>query len=163
MFSTSMAAMHFHSFIFFFLLSPFFLCLIICLLCLLGYLCVLLFSYIGLKKISCWRHTQLTQHLYTNRLLLSNSFDNSSKYLLKFFFIFFFSIIIQFKVFSLSQLLIRFENLFQKYIALLAKNAIGKFRFWLVVWVLWHINHCRLFYFKPIFIKIISSISNNSL
>ena len=31
----------------------------------------------------------------------------------------------------------------------------------LVVWVLWHINLCRLFNAKSIFIQIISSISNN--
>ncbi len=34
---------------------------------------------------------------------------------------------------------------------------------WLVVWVLGHINLCRLFNEKPIFIQIISSISNNSV
>ena len=34
---------------------------------------------------------------------------------------------------------------------------------WLVVLVLWHINHCRLFNAKSIFIQIISSISNNSV
>ena len=34
---------------------------------------------------------------------------------------------------------------------------------WLVVWVLWHINLCRLFNAKSIFIQIISSISNNSV
>ena len=33
----------------------------------------------------------------------------------------------------------------------------------LVVWVLWHINLCRLFNAKSIFIKINSSISNNSV
>ena len=31
------------------------------------------------------------------------------------------------------------------------------------VWVLWHINLCRLFNAKSIFIQIISSISNNSV
>ena len=43
----------------------------------------------------------------------------------------------------------------------LAKNEkrIG----WLVVWVLWHINFCRLFNAKSIFIQIIISISNNSV
>ena len=30
---------------------------------------------------------------------------------------------------------------------------------WLVVWVLWHINLCRLFIAKPIFIQIITSLS----
>ena len=30
--------------------------------------------------------------------------------------------------------------------------------FWLVVWVSWHINICRLFNAKSIFIQIISSI-----
>ena len=34
---------------------------------------------------------------------------------------------------------------------------------WLVVWVLWHINLCRLFNAKSIFIWIISSILNNSV
>ena len=34
---------------------------------------------------------------------------------------------------------------------------------WLVVWILWHINLCRLFNVKSIFIQIISSISNNSI
>ena len=36
---------------------------------------------------------------------------------------------------------------------------------WLVVgvWILWHINLCRLFNPKSIFIQIISSISNNSV
>ena len=33
----------------------------------------------------------------------------------------------------------------------------------LIVWVLWHINHCRLFNAKSIFIEIISSISNKSV
>ena len=36
----------------------------------------------------------------------------------------------------------------------------------LLIWsglVLWHINHCRLFNVKPIFIDINSSISNNSV
>ena len=33
----------------------------------------------------------------------------------------------------------------------------------LVVWVLWHINLCRLFNAKSIFIQIINSISNNSI
>ena len=33
----------------------------------------------------------------------------------------------------------------------------------LVGWVLWHINLCRLFNAKSIFIQIISSISNNSV
>ena len=32
-----------------------------------------------------------------------------------------------------------------------------------LVWVLWHINHCRLFNAKSIFIHINSSISNNSV
>ena len=32
---------------------------------------------------------------------------------------------------------------------------------WLIVWVLWHINLCRLFNTKSIFIQIICSISNN--
>ena len=35
--------------------------------------------------------------------------------------------------------------------------------FGLVVWVLWHINLCRLFNAKSIFIQIITSISNNSV
>ena len=35
--------------------------------------------------------------------------------------------------------------------------------FGLVVWVLWHINLCRLFNAKCIFIQIVSSISNNSV
>ena len=34
---------------------------------------------------------------------------------------------------------------------------------WLVEWVLWHINHCKLFNAKSIFKQIISSISNNSV
>ena len=34
---------------------------------------------------------------------------------------------------------------------------------WLVGWVLWHNNHCRLFNAKSIFIHIKSSISNNSV
>ena len=34
---------------------------------------------------------------------------------------------------------------------------------WSVVWGLWHINLCRLFIVKSIFIQIISSISNNSV
>ena len=34
---------------------------------------------------------------------------------------------------------------------------------WLLVWILWHINHCRLFNAKYIFIQIVSSISNNSV
>ena len=34
---------------------------------------------------------------------------------------------------------------------------------WLVVWVLWNINLCRLFNAKSIFMQIISSISNNSV
>ena len=34
---------------------------------------------------------------------------------------------------------------------------------WLVNWVLWHINLCRSFNAKIIFIQIISSISNNSV
>ena len=34
---------------------------------------------------------------------------------------------------------------------------------WLVGWVLWHINLCRLFNAKFIFIQIDCSISNNSL
>ena len=29
-------------------------------------------------------------------------------------------------------------------------------------WVLWHINHCRLFDAKSIFMQMISSISNSS-
>ena len=33
----------------------------------------------------------------------------------------------------------------------------------LVGWVLWHINLCRLFNVKYIFIQIVSSISNNSV
>ena len=32
-----------------------------------------------------------------------------------------------------------------------------------VVWVLWHINLCKLFDTKSIFIQIIRSISNNSV
>ncbi len=35
--------------------------------------------------------------------------------------------------------------------------------FCLFVWVLWHINLCRLFNAKSIFIQINSSISNNSV
>ena len=31
------------------------------------------------------------------------------------------------------------------------------------VWVLWHINLCRLFNAKLIFMQIVSSISNNSV
>ena len=34
---------------------------------------------------------------------------------------------------------------------------------WLFSWVLWHINLCRLFNTKSIFIQIINSISNNSV
>ena len=34
---------------------------------------------------------------------------------------------------------------------------------WLVVWVLWHINLCRLFNVKSIFKQIISCISINSI
>ena len=34
---------------------------------------------------------------------------------------------------------------------------------WLVVWVLWHINPCRLFNAKSIFKQITSSLSNNSV
>ena len=34
---------------------------------------------------------------------------------------------------------------------------------WLVGWVLWHMNLCRLFNAKYIFIKIISSVLNNSV
>ena len=34
---------------------------------------------------------------------------------------------------------------------------------WLVGWVLWHINRCRLFNAKSIFIQINSSMSNNSV
>ena len=34
---------------------------------------------------------------------------------------------------------------------------------WLVWWVLWHINLCRLFNAKSIFMKVISFISNNSV
>ena len=34
---------------------------------------------------------------------------------------------------------------------------------WLVAWVLWHINLCRLFNAKSIFIQIVSSISNHSV
>ena len=34
---------------------------------------------------------------------------------------------------------------------------------WLVVWVLWHINLCRLFNAKSIFMQIVCSISNNSV
>ena len=34
---------------------------------------------------------------------------------------------------------------------------------WLVGWILWHINVCRLFKVKSIFIQILSSISNNSV
>ena len=34
---------------------------------------------------------------------------------------------------------------------------------WLVVWILGHLNPCRLFNTKSIFIQIISSISNNSV
>ena len=34
---------------------------------------------------------------------------------------------------------------------------------WLVVWVLRHINLCRLFSTKSIFIQIISSFLNNSI
>ena len=39
----------------------------------------------------------------------------------------------------------------------LHNNDVG----WLVGWVLWHINHCRLFNAKSIFIHINSSIPNN--
>ena len=43
----------------------------------------------------------------------------------------------------------------------------GMCNFWLVglliSWVLWHINLCRLFNAKSIFIQITSSISNNSV
>ena len=35
--------------------------------------------------------------------------------------------------------------------------------FGLVGWVLWHINLCRLFNAKSIFMQIVSSISNNSV
>ena len=34
---------------------------------------------------------------------------------------------------------------------------------WMVGWVLWRINLCRLFNAKSIFIQIVSSISNNSV
>ena len=34
---------------------------------------------------------------------------------------------------------------------------------WLVGWILWHINLCRLFNAKSIFMQIVSSISNNSV
>ena len=37
------------------------------------------------------------------------------------------------------------------------------FRIGLVDWILWHINLCRLFDAKSIFIQTISSISNNSV
>ena len=33
----------------------------------------------------------------------------------------------------------------------------------LFVWVLWHINLCRLFNAKSIFMQIVNSISNNSV
>ena len=39
----------------------------------------------------------------------------------------------------------------------------GQYHRWLVVWVLQHINLCRLFNAKLIFIQIISSILNNSV
>ncbi len=35
------------------------------------------------------------------------------------------------------------------------------FASWLVGWILWHINLCRLFNAKSIFIQIVSCISNN--
>ena len=34
---------------------------------------------------------------------------------------------------------------------------------WLVVWVLWHINLCRLYNTKSIFMQIVSFVSNNSV
>ena len=34
---------------------------------------------------------------------------------------------------------------------------------WLVGWVLWHINFCRLFNTKSIFMQLVSSISSNSV
>ena len=47
---------------------------------------------------------------------------------------------------------------------LLYKSAIPLYLVgWLVCWVLWHINLCRLFNAKSTFIQIISSISNNSV
>ena len=40
---------------------------------------------------------------------------------------------------------------------------LARYMSWLVGWILWHINLCRLFNAKSIFIQIISSISNNSV
>ena len=43
------------------------------------------------------------------------------------------------------------------------KESEQKFRLVCFGLVLWHINHCRLFNVKSIFIQINSSISNNSV
>ena len=42
-------------------------------------------------------------------------------------------------------------------------HSFVRFTKWLVSWILWHINFCRLFNAKSIFKQIISSISNNSV
>ena len=66
-------------------------------------------------------YTQLIQCLCTNEILFSNSSDNSQKCNLNFFFLPFFSEIIQFNLkvlFILLLFLIWLSNLFQKYIAL---------------------------------------------
>ena len=52
--------------------------------------------------------------------------------------------------------------LFFKFFRSLAKSWY-ELSFSLFVWVLWHINYCRLFNTKSIFIQISSSISNNSV
>ena len=42
-------------------------------------------------------------------------------------------------------------------------NEPGIFWGWLTVWILWHINLCRLSNAKSIFIQIIGYISNDSV
>ena len=48
-------------------------------------------------------------------------------------------------------------------VALKCSNQMSYFFGWLVVWVLWHINLCRLFNAKSILMQIVSSISNNAV
>ena len=52
----------------------------------------------------------------------------------------------------------------KEYVNYLKEIIISFFYFsWLVDWILWQINLCRLFNAKSIFMQIISSISNNSV
>ena len=124
------------------------------------------------------RMLDLAYHITASPWEMLNAISISSSYLFIYLFILFilFIIIIIIKILFCFILFIYwlidwifingfFDNLPNRtpvrfsYNAYKAENSLD----WLVVWVLWHINPCRLFNTISIFMQIVSSISNNSV